>query len=926
MIQQEIRFLNLLYKDIRTVIETGTIKYNRQAKATETLESKKQSDRFISASMKQDNFGSYIKFEYEALYNAGITDKELIQKYMEDKLLIPYEKRDMVLQCQRQLIINNYEELNNYYRCLNGLPDTDDLYEITIDEKLCFEFGIDPRTPIHKMDDVLITKLENMGYLEELKETFPTRKYLNYLGANRIDILTARNAMPFSIMKFDKYKVSSEFYEDFTRIYEESREYFMSVIYIKDYAERYDMYDNFVAMMIMVMTIQRITAHQFKNAIERDFYDLDVIKLFFEAYNVPFVDKLSVDQYRLITRNLNNLLRYKSTDKVIFDLCEILGFESIEVYKLMLVKEHKLDEHENPIFKYKEVVDDEGGVSLVEDYEAMYELYFKELPIDSVDESTEMLSTTGGTVHYLDITSNDYYWWNDDELLEKIYTSEFNYIETKYMGINMMYQMSKIVFETSYALKMLQDRKDQVNYVMVSIPKIMDSEVNAFNLVTFILALLSKKNGFKGNILIEPTKILSVIGFNFDADFKEIRNFINKNSDTISPSVLRYIENINMRNPQEINNMFNNVRGLHDFLTDKMYKSKEINEYRLYKKLYDTLLISKNMNYMYNMKDKTATTYLEYLHYAEPFLANKLDIASEDEIEQMLEHSVWSLQTLINDIRNLSFINDDVNSLLEPLQILINFFKSYTVDLTTFNIVYLMNDRYLNTIKVIDQLRSINKTIEKESDFKLRYSDFIDTISKTVYESETPFIKDLLYHLKSYLDLSNRNERIELSDLQKMIITELHLISKNLKLEYSDLIELIDKLNILSDVFKTKEEYAIRLSIFGREKQSFTEFIKTIIKEEINDKSLDLKYKDMIHEFNKYMDNINQYLNLTTKHVIYNSLIGDESIGTNHRISFDESFSTNDNSLNLNYADTGSINSKMQKKQSITLGEKFRIF
>ena len=74
MIQQEIRFLNLLYKEIRTVIETGTVKYNRQAKASETLESKKQSDRFISASMKQDSFGSYIKFEYEALYNAGITD------------------------------------------------------------------------------------------------------------------------------------------------------------------------------------------------------------------------------------------------------------------------------------------------------------------------------------------------------------------------------------------------------------------------------------------------------------------------------------------------------------------------------------------------------------------------------------------------------------------------------------------------------------------------------------------------------------------------------------------------------------------------------------------------------------------------------------------------------------------------------------
>lgn len=851
MIQQEVRFLSLLYKDIKTVIESGTIKYNRQAKLSETLESKRESDRFISASMQQDSFNSYSKFQYDALYNAGITDKELIAKYMGDKLSIPYEKRDLVVQCQRRLIINNYTEMNNYYRCLNGLPDIDDLYDVTIDEKLCYEFGIDPFTPIHELDDVLITKLDNLGYIKELQETFPTKKYLHYLGSNKIDIITARNAMPFSIIKFNKYKVSSAFYEDFTRIYEESREYFMSVIYIKDFAERYDMYDNFIALMIMVMTIQRITAHQFKNAIERDFYDLDVIKLFFEAYNIPFVEKLSVDQYRMIVRNLNNLLRYKSTDKVIFDICEILGFQSIQVYKLMLVKEHKLDENENPIFAYKEFTDDDGNTTTIEDYENMYDLYFKELPIDSIDESTEMLSTNKGSVHYLDITSDDYYWWNDDELLDKIYNTEFNYIETKYMGINIMYHMSKIVFETSYALKMLQDRKDQVEYVMVSIPKIKDDEVNAFNLITFILALLSKRNGFKGNILVDPTKILSVIGFNFDADFREIRNFINKNSDTISPSILRYIENINTRNPEEINNMFNNIRGLNEFLTDKLYKSKDIKEYRLYKKLYDTLLISKNMNYMYKMKKKTATTYLEYLQYADPFLAKRIIEATDDELPQLLEHSIWALQTLIDDMKNISFLNDDINALLQPLQILINFFKSYTVDLTTFNVVYIMNDRYLNTIKVIDQLHAFNKTIASETKMDLRYSDFIDFVSKSLEGTEGPLVRDLLYHFKPYLHLYNKNQKFILSDINKLIIKELQITSKHLRMSYKDILELIDKLVTENEMFRVKDEYAVMMSLLGKENVIDKEVYKTSVLTEINDDMINLKYKDIVDVIQK---------------------------------------------------------------------------
>lgn len=794
MIQQEVRFLNLLYKDIRTVVESGTVKYSRQAKLTETLESRRESDRFISASMQQDSFNSYINFDYDALINAGFTDKELIAKYMEDKLLIPYEKRDEVVRCQRQLIINNYKELNNYYRCLNGLPDIDDLNDITIDEKLCFEFAIDPKTPIHELDDVLISKLENNGYLKELQETFPNKKYLNYLGANKIDILTARNAMAFSIMNLDKYKLSSEFYEEFTRIYEESREYFMSVIYIKDFAQRYDMYDNFIAMMIMVMTIQRIIAFQFKNAIERDFYDLDIIKLFFEAYNIPFVEKLSIDQYRLFIRNLNNLLRYKSTDKVIFDLCEILGLKSIEVYKLMLVKEHKLDENEFPIFKYKDFTDDDGNTFKVEDYDEMYKLYFKELPIDTIDESTDMLYTGRGNVQYLDITNNDYYWWNDDELLDKIYQTEFNYIETKYMGINIMYEMSRIVFETSYALKMLQDKKAQVNFVMVPIPKIKDGEVTAFNLITFILALISKRNGFKGNILVDPTKILSVIGFNFDADFKEIKKFINQNSDTISPSILRYIENINTRNPQEINNMFNNIRGLNEFLTDKLYKAKDIKEYRLYKKLYDTLLISKNVDHMYRMKNKTATTYLEYLQYADPFLAKRIIQATDEEVTHMLEHAVSALQTLIDDMSHISFINDDINALLQPLQVLINFFKSYTVDLTTFNVVYIMSDRYLNTVKVIEEIRAFNKSLTTNSKLDIKYSDFIDYLYKSLNSYEEPFVRDLLYHIKPIFNISDRNTNtILLNELYKSVIAELQIASNNMKMNYKDIIETINK-------------------------------------------------------------------------------------------------------------------------------------
>ena len=76
----------------------------------------------------------------------------------------------------------------------------------------------------------------------------------------------------------------------FFQTYDLAREYFTSVIYVKEKYNQDALYDNFIAMSIMIMTIQRVITDTFKLGVDRDFYDLDSIKEFFNSYVYSLID------------------------------------------------------------------------------------------------------------------------------------------------------------------------------------------------------------------------------------------------------------------------------------------------------------------------------------------------------------------------------------------------------------------------------------------------------------------------------------------------------------------------------------------------------------------------------------------------------------------------------------------------------------
>lgn len=703
--------LDAVFVDLKKAISSVVVKYDSLAKSMDTIEIKKDSDRFISASMKEDSFITYPEFDDEAYLGAGITDQILINQYKKDKSLIPPNLQQRLVEAQRAVVISTYVEKNNYYRMLTGLPDMEDNDFIYLTQAQAQASEVDSTKPIHEFTEDELIKIEKTGVYAEIVAANPSKKYLTRLGSNSIDIVKARTSKPFSIM-FLTTDLTEYFVDEFNQTYEQSRDYFLTVIYNRDFGSRFDMYDNFIAMMIMVMTTQRLFSNTFKYGIERDFYDISSIQTLFGAYNVPYLENLPLEYQRILARNLNNLLHYKSTDKVLYDICSLLGYERINIFKYYLIKSHNLDDNENPLFIYKEEVDETGQTQLVEDKEKMYSLYFQSVELRERNTALALASPSN-RLEYNSVILDDPFWQDDEDLREKIYETEFNYVETKYLGMNIMYKLTEMLFEIIYVFRLLVDKKSQTQNIFIRLPRLFQQkEISLFQITVLLCALISKKNGMAGNIISTPSKTLSILGFNFSQDFTAIKEEIKSKPHLYDQRILQYIQNMDVYSANDINNLYKNIKELEAFLVNAMAETKSLKQYRAYKTLYDSIMVTDNVTSMFTKSNgEVASTFLDYLDDTDLVLAEFVRNAESDEISEHVDHVISRLNLALKDLRHLYIYNDSNNVIITAIVTLIKFFKSYTTNLSSFNIMYLMDSRYHNMIKMLDDIKSVKKVL-----------------------------------------------------------------------------------------------------------------------------------------------------------------------------------------------------------------------
>lgn len=771
--------LQTLLKHLTSVIDSSVIKFEYLAYKHETVDSKKLSDLYVSASKGTLMFESVDKFPADVIASANVPTYDpdhpnsgyfTLLEYAYDKSLIPKEYRADVVRHMSENIITAYEtdgDQNNYYRELAGLPNVDDTEYIEIPAELREQYDIDPSLYLHELDAQTIKSLGSSGFIDEMIAKYPDKRYIKYLGDKAIPTQKARTANNFSLLYVSGDDVPTQFYDLFTKTYERSREYVCTVLYNRSMSKAYEHYDNFMGLCIMFMTIQRIVTLSFREGISRDLYDWDFIRNLYEAYNIPFIESLPMETHMTLIKNFNHLLRHKSTDKVLFDLCSLLGYSNVELEKYYLVRDHKLDANNNPVIVY----DADGNV----DYTQTYDLYFKSVPLDEKNV-TLALQDKSSTKTYEEVTEADPFWWDSGDLKDTILKDDFNYYESKYISLKLLYNMSDILFELTYSMRLILDQKDKIDKynIDLTLPKInMRRTFSLFDIAVFILAGLCKMNSLDGKVYNKASEISHIYGFRFNAyesdlvdgmlyqlsggvegaptgtekqpyasgawfadtvwkerDYPARRQYPDSISDTVGDKPVNTSWN-RITSADEFNDLFSEIKNFEDKLTTAMWETDDINQYNAYRAIYDIYMTKASVDTMFEKSDGSiAITYLDYLSDAEPELYKVINDTDKDNLYDVMNHAINRIEEALDDVENLNLLVDDGDTAYASLISLINFFKSYTVDIHSFNVWYLFDSKYYNSLRVFTKISEVQSEMLTKEWLNYLYGDCMSISTK----------------------------------------------------------------------------------------------------------------------------------------------------------------------------------------------------
>lgn len=404
---------------------------------------------------------------------------------MEDINNVPEEDREELLEFACDYFLSHYEEKNLYYRMLSGLPPygTKD-FDVYIDRSYFpsnYIRDIDLSKPLHELDRSAIAVLTSTGKIEQLLSKYrgSNYAYLRYLGDNSIDIYTARKAKKYDILKIGVSE--SLVVERFRELYEINKEVYLKRTYSEAYAYDSDYYEQFMILLILAQTFTDMIVDVAEWYIRRDIFDIRSVEYFLDSYGVKFYKEIPLKYQIRIVKNLNKLIKYKSSNKNFADILEIFQLDDTAIYKYYLYK------------KRKKTIS--GNYSDGDSESDKYELEFVQAKLNESydDYIKDMIYRTP----YDDITYQDKYWdgENDHALVRENHLNrDFTIEGTKYMSLEYKVSISEYNFQMKYLMGLILDSDVDMDDIQVSISAIQPS-VN-FRLTDLFIFLFLLSLGF----------------------------------------------------------------------------------------------------------------------------------------------------------------------------------------------------------------------------------------------------------------------------------------------------------------------------------------------------------------------------------------------------------------------------------------------
>lgn len=801
------------------------LKMQDVADANETLESKRNADMLMACMENTATFELFGYFSKEVLMKAGLTGTSLMAALV-DPERVPQSFRPAVVKAAKEEFIEKYTELNNYYRMLYGLPPIgyEDVYT---DWEPPEGMVLDTSIPVHEMSYGAVAILARNGVLDDMyNEDRENRAYLKHI-LRKVEPYAARRAGRFGILYVPGIE-STEIYNEYRERLAINRDFTLQTVYSEAFKYGSDYYDNFIAVFITLNTMCDIIARTNEFITRKEVFDIRTVRYIFESYGVDFFPEIPMKYQLRMVKNLHTLIKYKSTTKCMVDICSLFGFENIKIFKYYLLKSRK----------YNKVTKD---YSFTGDNEQDFEMKFIRVPID--ESLDAYIRDASAYADYDEITVGDPTWdggLEHEEVKKDHLNMEYNYIRTKYLSVDSLYDIAKISIQQCYFFNMLYDNVRLETEINLSVPYISPNKLfNIADIFIFLTCITYQYRGVKDTIMDTQGKILTVYGFNFKADLAEIAANINQlgaKLEAIEAFKKFNIPDGSIPTMTQLMELFTNNLDVRDVLVEGMRNADNLKIYNVYKYLYDSLM-TMELTMDYFMDPETGdfyrdtagdATYTEYLLHKDPILYYKLiDIElMEDQdirnqyIATLIDNVVYILENYIDTeefnglFHGLPVVS--VDAVKQYIKTVIDFYKSYKVHFLGINTMYYYDDKNEGWVKIIDWAL-LNRWFEKdeivpvvEKIFRMNVNmtkkDQLEIIEKVYLDirtwkymnpREVIKIKDRLGALISHL---NPSEIIMLNDSYNIIsqydhfefITLLDRISTSVNMFYTDRLSLLD--------------------------------------------------------------------------------------------------------------------------------------
>ena len=801
----------------------SVIKDEERALNCETKETSINGNIYIAC---KEGRAKWYMFSYtkDILIDAAIPEY-LLDQCVKDPMAIPESKREELCNIMVEDFLEKYEEKNDYYRQLAGLPNYGDPGIPIQDEWIPYGLSKGKAKYLHELDADCLMMMENLGTLESIismyiDERDPSKyRYLDHMGVYAIDPYDARKAEKFQILylpSIDHEQLSTRY----RILFERNRVYFLRRVYsdaikytgplepkngnsmretINDEGPyKLNTYDAFIMVYLTITTIIDLI-NEIPNFItHKEVFDARCIRYLFESYGLPYYSEIPTKYQLRLIKNINILIKYKSSRRNMIDICNIFGFENIKVFKYYILRDRKTDKDGNYIFAYKDVPDpdDPTKTITIEDPTQEYELKFIKMPID--DNPDEYIKKVEDHISYDIHTINDYWWDGEDDhqvIKDAHLNAEFSCRRSKYISIDTTVEMKALAFDLPYFYNLLYDIHKLEEYLLLSVPYI--NTAHRFRLTDLFIYLFAMNdlynmlpdyiytnqfldyNSETGEYTIRDVEAkveydidhdyyyisnmddltnshdLSLYAFNIMPDTEEINRFLAENFVTWEDVGIKDFKMYG--NPivryEDLLAVFNTNKGVHDHIVKMMANAETEKEHALYEKIYKMLMTKLfQLDYFIDQEGHMPRTYTEYLQNRDSLLYISLvDVskiedkeARRKEIDSIVSQCIYAIdeyidtETYKNIFSNLPTVSTEY--IKKYVAKIIEIFKSYKIQLYDISSSYRFADSNENLIRPTDYISNIHLTT--------RYTDKVEVLDNMIPALNTEF--------KEYISIGER--------------------------------------------------------------------------------------------------------------------------------------------------------------------------